>query len=122
MSDFRSFTAVHGATLLGVAAVIALFAWAGRAWRGTRREHRLAVTVAAAILLVSTLSLWPPLRRLHLLNVAVAAWLIGFGWLGGGHPAPPASQNEILTGLVLLLFAIVPNDASRPLRGWRRTG
>jgi len=79
------------------------------------------LVAAAAILLVSTLSLWPPLRRLHLVNVAVAAWLIGFGWLAGGHPAPPASQNEILTGLVLLLFAIVPNDASRPPRGWRRT-
>ncbi|HSA56798.1 MAG TPA: TIGR02206 family membrane protein [Gemmatimonadaceae bacterium] len=52
MSDFRSFTAMHGAALLGVAAAIAVFVWAGRAWRGTHRERMLAAVVASAILLL----------------------------------------------------------------------
>lgn len=52
MSEFRSFTAVHGAALVGVTLAIALFAWAGRAWQGTGRERVLAVTVSAAILLM----------------------------------------------------------------------
>lgn len=52
MPEFRSFTATHGAALLGVATAITLFVRAGRAWRGTSRERALAVTVAAAILLM----------------------------------------------------------------------
>lgn len=52
MPEFRSFSAVHGAALVGVALFIVLFVQAGRAWRGTRRERVLAAIVAVAILLM----------------------------------------------------------------------
>ena len=60
---------------------------------------------------------WPPLRRAHLLLLAVAAWLVVFGWtsrLGA------ASENHITLGFLLGLFAIVPSEATLPPSAWRR--
>jgi hypothetical protein len=73
----------------------------------------------AAIVLFALLSFWRVLRHAHLLNLLVAAWLIGFGYVYGGYPASPGAQNDILLGLVLLLFAIIPNEANQPPRPWR---
>lgn len=62
-------------------------------------------------------------RRWHLVHLAtlgVAAWLMLHGWLGTrGEGNPPAPQNEILVGLVLATFAIVPSEAFRPSLPWR---
>jgi peptidoglycan/LPS O-acetylase OafA/YrhL len=58
-------------------------------------------------------------RRAHLLTLGVAIWLIAFGYMSAGDPKPPASQNHIVLGLLLLMFAIVPSDANRPPQGWR---
>jgi hypothetical integral membrane protein (TIGR02206 family) len=52
VAAFRSFTLLHAAALLLVALVIALLVGAGRAWRGTARERRLASAMAAVILLL----------------------------------------------------------------------
>jgi hypothetical integral membrane protein (TIGR02206 family) len=52
VADFRSFTLLHGAALLLVALVIVLLVGAGRAWRGTARERRLASVMAAVILVL----------------------------------------------------------------------
>lgn len=52
MSEFRSFTAIHGAALLGVALAIGLFVRAGLVWRDSERERVLAVCVAATILVM----------------------------------------------------------------------
>ena len=73
-----------------------------------------------AIVLLALGSFWPPLRHLHLLSLLVAGWLIGFGYVYGGYPAPPGAQNDIFLGLTLLLFAIIPNEANKPSRSWRR--
>jgi peptidoglycan/LPS O-acetylase OafA/YrhL len=59
------------------------------------------------------------LRRAHLLSIAVALWLVAFGFLASPHPPPPALQNDIVVGLLLLTFAIVPSEASRPPAAWR---
>lgn len=52
MTTFRSFTLLHAAALFFVALVILLIVDAGRRWRGTPRERRLAAVVAVAILLL----------------------------------------------------------------------
>lgn len=52
MSSFRSFTLLHGVSLLLVGVVIALLVGAGRSWRGTARERRLAAAMAVVILLL----------------------------------------------------------------------
>jgi hypothetical protein len=72
-----------------------------------------------AIVLLALLSFWHALRHVHLLNLLVAAWLIVFGYIYGGYPSPPGAQNNILLGLILLLFAIIPNEANQPPSPWR---
>jgi hypothetical protein len=72
-----------------------------------------------AIVLLALGSFWPALRHLHLLNLLVAGWLVGFGYVYGGYPAPPGAQNDIFLGLTLLLLAIIPNEANKPPRSWR---
>jgi SPW repeat len=74
----------------------------------------------AAMVLLALLSFWRYMRYAHLLNLAVASWLIGFGYFYGGHPAAPGYQNDIFVGLILLLLAIIPNEASQPPHSWRR--
>ena len=46
------FTLLHGVSLLLVGVVIALLVGAGRSWRGTARERRLAAAMAVVILLL----------------------------------------------------------------------
>jgi hypothetical integral membrane protein (TIGR02206 family) len=50
VSAFQSFTALHVVALFLVGLVILLLVSAGRAWRGTPRERKLATVVAVAIL------------------------------------------------------------------------
>lgn len=82
----------------------------------------------ACALLVVAIALaahWRPLRRVHLLLLPLAGWLVAAGWWSTwGEPLPPdpAFQNWILTGLVLSLLAIVPSDASAPPEPWRGDG
>jgi hypothetical protein len=70
---------------------------------------------AFAIIALALLSFWQRLAYAHLAIGLVALWLIAFGYLTP-YPAPPASQNHILLGLVLLMFAIIPNDATEERR------
>ena len=70
------------------------------------------------IVTLALLSFWCPLRYAHLGIGVVGLWLIVFGFQSL-HPAPPASQNHILMGLLLMMFAIIPNDADLPPRSWR---
>lgn len=74
---------------------------------------------ATAVIVLALVSFWPPLRFAHVANLAIALWLITFGFWASSYPAPPAMQNDIVVGLLLLMFAIVPNEATRPPRPWR---
>jgi hypothetical protein len=60
------------------------------------------------------------LRRLHLAQLPLAAWLVGSGWwiATSGEPTP-ASQNQLVVGLLIGMFAIIPSDASQPPESWR---
>jgi hypothetical protein len=57
-------------------------------------------------------------RQLHLFELLVAAWLLGFGYLAAAEPLP-SLQNNILTALVLMMLAIIPGPANQPPRAWR---
>lgn len=74
---------------------------------------------ATAVIVLALVSFWPPLRFAHVANLAIALWLIAFGFWAFPYPAPPALQNDIVVGLLLLMFAIVPNEATLPPRPWR---
>jgi hypothetical protein len=75
---------------------------------------------AFGVVALALLSFWRPLQYAHFAIIAVAFWLIGFGYLHRPHPAPPALQNDVLVGWVLVMFAIIPNDANLPPRPWRK--
>lgn len=82
----------------------------------TRDLWTTDLACAAIIVTLALLSFAPRLRRAHLGQLAVAAWLVGFGYTGEGAPA---HQNQIVVGLLLAMLAIVPSEASRPPPSWR---
>lgn len=75
-----------------------------------------AADFSAAMLVISfsLLSYWNPTRHAHLLTVLVALGMIGYGRFTEAAPLPPALQNHVGVGLLLVLFAVIPNHAERP--------
>jgi hypothetical protein len=83
---------------------------------------------ACALLMMTfgVLSFWHPTRHAHLLQIAVGFWMLGFAYYQRfwGVPeyqhAPAALQNLAAVGFLLLMFAILPNDATRPPSSWEQ--
>lgn len=73
---------------------------------------------AALVMTISLASFWGRTRRAHLLNIAVALWLMGFAYFTFGDPPPPAAQNDFAVGILLLMLAIIPTPASVPPQSW----
>ena len=69
--------------------------------------------------LFSLLCFWRPTRRAHLATLALGAWLALFGYFSAERPGPPAAQNDLVIGLLLMVFAVVPTEASKPPVPWR---
>ena len=65
------------------------------------------------------LSFWNRTGWAHFLTLAAALWLMVFGY-AAGHPAPPEAQNRIIVGLLLAMFAIIPNHIDEIPRSWQR--
>jgi hypothetical protein len=78
-----------------------------------------ALAAAALIALFALFSFRASLEKAHLLSLAVAAWLVGVAFFQPNPPPPAPFQNFVVTGLLLLLFAILPTRASEPPRAWR---
>ena len=76
------------------------------------------LVAAMLVMTLALISYWPPLRHAHLAVGLVALALILVGRFGIAPPIPPAGQNYILVGLLLLMFALVPNNASQPPKAW----
>jgi len=112
----------HMELALGAWLLVSPFVLRHTAERTFLWAHDLAV--GALVVGVALACHWRPLERAHLVLLGVAAWLIGLGWWrtwqsDGIHP-DAAFQNWLLVGLMLAMFAVVPSDASRPPRPWRR--
>lgn len=71
-----------------------------------------------AVILFGVFSYWGPTRHAHLLTLAVGTWLVAFAYRHGFGEPSPASQNHLIIGLMLLMFAIIPNDAAEAPPGW----
>ena len=75
----------------------------------------------AAVLLATfaLLSFIRQTRQAHLLELLLAAWLIGYGWAtaSGVHDAP--RQNWVVLGLLILMLAIIPSDCVKPPLAWQ---
>ena len=79
----------------------------------------LDVAAGAGVVILSLLSFWQPTARAHLATAALAAGFGAYAYLAWPRPGPPGAQNEIFVALLLLLLAIIPNEASRPPKPWR---
>ena len=71
------------------------------------------------VVLFSCLAYWEPARYARFGTLLVGLWLTGNAYLGAPYPAPGALQNEFLTGILLAMFAIIPDDCAAPPRPWR---
>lgn len=76
------------------------------------------LAVGTAVIAFGVLSYWGPARLAHLLTILVGCWLIGFAYRQGFGDPSTASQNHLVLGLILMMFAIIPNDASQPPKSW----
>ena len=74
--------------------------------------------VATLILVFALMSFVRQPRRAHLLELLVAAWLIGYGWATTDGIHDGARQNWICLGLLLLMLAIIPTDCIKPPYAW----
>lgn len=86
-------------------------------------EGSLALHDYAAGALVIALAAASFTRRFawaHLGAAAAGLWLAGFGWAAARGGATPVTEHHVATGVLLLMFAIIPNRASKPPAAWRR--
>jgi hypothetical protein len=83
-------------------------------------QYAAGAVVSGSIIAVASLaSFWERLAGSRVVTLLMAVWLAAHGYLSAPRPGPPAAQNEIMVGLLLLLFAVLPNQINDPPRPWR---
>ena len=71
----------------------------------------IAGLIAGSVIVgCSVLSFRPACNKMHLANIAVAISLASFLLLTAPSPAPAVVQNQLLTSLLLVNFAVIPNE------------
>lgn len=75
----------------------------------------------ALVIVISCTAISRRFRRLYLVNLAIAVWIVGYAYLQSPPPqhAPAWIQNDLIAGLILLMVAIIPSDTSRPPQKWQ---
>ncbi len=73
----------------------------------------------AAIIVASLLAIWRPAAAARVVTALATAALIAHGYFSAPRPGPPAAQNEIVAGLLLVLFVLLPNDINTPPEPWQ---
>ncbi len=76
------------------------------------------LSCGAAVAAFALLSYVRQTHHAHLLSIIVAVWLIAFAYWQGFGSASPASQNHAIIGLLLGMFAVIPNNAGLPAAEW----
>ena len=79
------------------------------------------LSCGAAVLFLSLLSYARGYRYVHLATIGICLWLVLFGYFHQAYPTSPALQNDMLLGLLLMMLAIIPNEATLPPPSWRNT-
>ena len=79
----------------------------------------LALLSGGMLVTTSLLSFWHRTSFARFGTLAVALGLALHGYFSAPRPGPPAAQNELTIGLLLLLFAVLPNETNEPPAPWR---
>ncbi|MGD2168676.1 MAG: hypothetical protein PVI40_00345 [Chlamydiota bacterium] len=72
------------------------------------------------IILFSLLSFSHRLRKIHLMNIIAALALAICAFIQPDPPPPPVYQNYMVLALLLIMFAVLPTEASKAPIPWRR--
>lgn len=67
----------------------------------------------------SLISFYEPLRKMHLCNLLVAFYLMALTYILQGVSMESALQNYMVLGILFLMLAIIPTDASAQPKPWR---
>lgn len=70
---------------------------------------------STAITFFALISFYIPLRKMHLCNLLIAFYLIALGFIFKESSA----QNYVVLGILFLMLAIIPTDASLQPKPWR---
>jgi hypothetical protein len=85
----------------------------------TRVGYANQLICGLAIVFLSTVSFWLRLGRAHIIEIPIGFWIIGSTYFQSVHPPSALAQSNLLVGLFLLNFAIIPSRASLPPHSWR---
>lgn len=77
-------------------------------------------TIATLIAFFSLSSIYKSLRKIHLVNLAIALYLIFLSYLFQDSPMYAALQNYMVLGIIILMTGIIPAEASKPPVPWRK--
>ncbi len=75
---------------------------------------------ACLVALFALFSFWHPLRKIHLVTIAIAFWLWGLGYRDFPEKTAVSLQNSVVIGLLLLILAIVPSHSSQLSHPWQK--
>lgn len=78
------------------------------------------VAMATWLCLFSLLSFYFPLRKIHFMNVFVIIVLIALAFKQPVSPPSAPYQNYVVLALLLLLFVIIPTNASKIPVPWQK--
>ena len=79
-----------------------------------------SVVCAIVVIAASCFSFRESTRHARAVTALVGLWLVGAAYVTASRPAEPELQNQFTVGLLLILFVVIPNEANRPPRPWRR--
>lgn len=79
-----------------------------------------ALICGVLMLLFALLSYAPRLNKMHLFQVVPAGWLLFMGYSYPTPWLPMGLQNYVVVGVLLLMFTIIPSNASDHPRPWKR--
>lgn len=78
------------------------------------------VICAVLILIFALLSYIDKLNKMHLCQIIPTGWLIYLGFVYPTPWIPMGLQNYIVVAVLLLMFTIIPSNASDHPRPWKR--
>lgn len=98
--------------ILGVWLILSRFVFLSQDWDG--------LVTGFFVILFAALSYHDKLNKMHLFQALPAAWLLYVGYTYPTPWLPFYLQNYILVALSILMFAIIPSNASDHPRPWKR--
>lgn len=77
------------------------------------------VACGALVMILALLPFRESMRYVHWGILPVSIWLVGISYFTAPHPAPGHLVNDLFVGTLLVMFAVVPTEASMPPPEWR---